>query len=153
MGVRAYGGYVRGHQGQRFFLAVLPLAETHNGLRQRGVNHEMESPQPFDGQDLAPAQQIRRLGDGVLARQPASLSIKKGYLWTALPAGVRLCMKTAIHRVVVFRFTFPTHREGSHGGLGAVVRDVFYYGVAWPAIGAVDEGVTISAILPVHDLG
>ena len=45
-----------------------------------------------------------------------------------------------------------THREGGHGGLGAVIGDILDDGKARAAIGAVDKGVAIAPVLMVEEL-
>jgi hypothetical protein len=60
-------------------------------------------------------------------------------------------METSVHGIVIFAGTVITHGKTSHGGLWPVVRYVINYGIPGPAIGAVDEGVKVSPVLPVEE--
>ena len=67
-------------------------------------------------------------------------------------AGHRLGVKTAIQRIVIFGRTIGAHHKGRHSCLGTVVGDIFYDSEAGAAIRAIDEWVTVSAILGVEHL-
>lgn len=66
-------------------------------------------------------------------------------------AGIRLGMKAAVKRIVVFGLAGGTHGKVSHGGQGAVVGDVADDGVARPAVGAVGERVVVTPVGGVED--
>ena len=55
-------------------------------------------------------------------------------------------MESSVRRVFVFAFAIGTHWEIRHRCLWAVIRNVFDDGEARSAVGAVDEGVKITAV-------
>ena len=59
----------------------------------------------------------------------------------------RLCVKPSIRWVGVFAFAIGAHWEVRHRGFWAVVGNVFDDGEARSAVGAVDEGITIAAVV------
>jgi len=59
-------------------------------------------------------------------------------------------METSVHGIIIFARTVITHGKNGHGGLWPIVRYVLNYGIAWPAIGAVDKRVKVSPILLVE---
>jgi len=54
--------------------------------------------------------------------------------------------ENAVEWVVVFCLTIWAHYKRAHGGFGAVIRHIFYYGEAGSAIGAVGEWVMIASV-------
>ena len=61
-------------------------------------------------------------------------------------------MKPSIERVFVFSFAIRTHGKRRHRCLWSVVRNIFDDGETWSAVGAVDEGITIAAVVGVEHL-
>jgi hypothetical protein len=56
-------------------------------------------------------------------------------------------MEATVQGVVVFGLASGAHLEIAHGRLGAIVRHILNYGEAWATIGAVSEGVTMTAVI------
>ena len=61
-------------------------------------------------------------------------------------------METAVGRIVIFGSALGAHRKLGHGSFGAVVGQVTHDGEARPAIGAIDEGVMVAAVLRIEQL-
>src|SRR5579862_6962765 len=81
-----------------------------------------------------------------------ALRVPEFELRTAFPACVRLCVKTAVARVIVFGAAFPAHRKNRHRSSRPVVGDIAHDREARPAIRAVDEGIEIPAIGGIEQL-
>jgi hypothetical protein len=93
------------------------------------IARQVKSAQTPDRHDLALAQPPLRLANG------------RGQLRPAFRARIRLRMKAAIARIVIFRLARPAHVEARHGGVRAVVWNVADDRIARPAVGAIGEGV------------
>jgi hypothetical protein len=61
-------------------------------------------------------------------------------------------MKPPIAGIMVFCSTTGTHGENLHGGALSIIGDVLNNAVPRPAIGAIEEGVEISAVLGGEEL-
>lgn len=55
-------------------------------------------------------------------------------------------MESAICRVFIFGLAIRTERKTGHAGIGPVVRQLRYQGVARSTLGAVDERITITSV-------
>ena len=131
---------VTSHQRERLVAAALPLAELFHGRRVAGIAGQVESAQPFDGQNLPRRQPPPRLAD--LRRERR----------TANRAGVRLRVKPAVGRIVVLAQAIRAQLESGHGGVRPVVGDVADDGVARPAVGAIGERVPVAAVGGVREI-
>src|SRR5215469_8468614 len=65
---------------------------------------------------------------------------------SAAPTRIRLCVKAAIQRIVVFGLALQTHRENGHGCLGAVVGNTACNCEAGAAVRAIEKGIAITAV-------
>jgi len=143
------------HHGEGLVRAGFARAQAAHSLRAGGVAGQVVAAQPLDRHDVPGPQQRRRAGDVVLAaREPIGGRVCRGDQAQARPAdraGVRLGVKAAVQRVVVFRLAGRAHGEGAHGGHRPVVGHGFDDGVARPAVGAVGEGVAVAAVGRVQD--
>jgi hypothetical protein len=164
---------VPGHQGEGLVAAGLAGSQPRDGLLVPRVDHEVESPQPFDGHDLARAQSgrcpaQRRVPPG----DPAVFPHLKGEVRVVLPiriggglprveregraaarTRVGLGVEPAVQRVLILRLAVRAHAEPAHGGVRPVVGQGLHDGPARSAIGAVGERIAIAAIGGVQDLG
>ncbi|MBS1248988.1 MAG: hypothetical protein MAG431_00559 [Chloroflexi bacterium] len=69
----------------------------------------------------------------------------------ALRAGHGLGVEAAVERVFVLPGAGRAHGKGRHGGLGSVVGDILDDGKTRPAVGAIDEGVTVAEVVGVKE--
>lgn len=72
-------------------------------------------------------------------------------LGAAYVAGVGLGVETAIAGIVVFLVTGVAKGEPGHGGEGAIVGQGFDNAIAGAAVGAVNEGIAVAAIVGVEE--
>jgi len=72
---------------------------------------------------------------------------------STLGAGYRLGVEAAVAGIAIFGSAIRAHLEGCHGGLGPVVRDIFDDSKTRPTIGAIDEGIEVTAIGWIEELG
>ena len=141
------------HEGERFFRPPFPQAELVHRLLIAGVGHQVETAQSPDRQDLSFSQEADRLCNRICRIDPATVPGHKCQRRAADRAGVGLGMEPAVVRVVVLGAAIRAHRERRHGGVGPVVRDGFDDGVPGPAVGAVDERVTVAPVGRVQEFG
>ncbi len=141
------------HHGKGFIFPDLAAPKAAHGAFIRGEHREMKATQPFDSENR-PLLQVRDgLSDRRLALgKPFARGRLKPHLRPTIPAGIGLSMETPVPRVVVFSLTRRTHAEASHGGLVAVIGDIFDDSVAWAAVGAVDKGIAVTAIEGITEL-
>ena len=57
-------------------------------------------------------------------------------------AGIGLCMKTTVKRIMVLPCTFRTHGKSMHGGKRAIIGQSLDNSEARATIGTIDEGIT-----------
>ena len=102
----------RKHQREGFFFAVFAFTQTAHGRFVMGGDDEMKSAQSLDGNDLA-APDVP--GGGAQGLMPAKDRfagwIPQFEMRTANRTGIRLGVKTAVVRIVVFRPALWAHRE------------------------------------------
>ena len=65
----ARGVEIAHHDGERLAVAMLALAETHDGGFIRGVDAQMESADALDGEDLAGEEAVDGFGDRGVSRR------------------------------------------------------------------------------------
>src|SRR3990172_4585079 len=109
----------------------------------------------LNGNNLSRREQCDCFGDCRIAGcdwRGSVFTVHQRNLRATFCASCRLCMKPAIQRIFIFGPTRVAHRKISHGGLGAVVRDVFDDSEARPAVCAVDEGIVKTTIAWIKQL-
>ncbi len=112
----------------------------------------METTQSFYGDNPIFFEQTRGLTQRLGGIDERAIGRPELQERTAIPAGVRLRMKTAIVGIIVFGLTRGAHAEGSHGGARSVVRDIANDSEARTAVGAVDEGIAEAAVARIEHL-
>ena len=127
---------------------MLAFAKTLDGGGIRGVDAQMESADALDGDDLAGEQAV----DGSGYRSVGTESVLPSGRFepdarAAIPAGVGLGVKAAVERIVVFGLAGRAHCELRHRGLRPVVGNAARDGEARAAVGAVEEGIAIAAVV------
>ena len=143
---------------------MFALAQEVDGIFVGCVHTQVESANPLDRHDLstkkAPDGLSNRVGTlnrhlgGRLPPHRRTQRVPavdggpglKPDMRTTAPAGIRLRVKAAIERVVVFGLALGAHGKRSHRGLRPVVRDATRNGKARPAVGAVQKRITIAAV-------
>ena len=132
---------------------MLDLTKTTHCRLVAGINHEMKTAESLDGDDRTMADGIRGAAPGVrVGRQAGAVSMPQGQRWTALWAGIGLGVKTPVLRVVVFGLAQLTHVEMSHGGVWPIVRQRFDNAETGAAVGTVDKGIQITAVVWIEQL-
>ena len=61
-------------------------------------------------------------------------------------------METPVHRIVILGLAGRAHLKGCHRGIRAVIGNIADNREAWPAVGAVDEGIVKSPVARIHHL-
>ena len=133
-------GQRRHHHRERFFLAVLSLAQALDGFRVARVGQKLETADAFERENSPGGQRFGGLAQGRL--QP----------WSARRARVRLRVEAAVARVGVLAPARRAHLELAHGGARPVVGNVQNDGVARPAVSAIGEGIKIAPVGRVEQL-
>jgi hypothetical protein len=157
------------HEGEGFGVAFFEGAETIDGGGEVGADSKMEAAETFEGEDFAGEEEIGGEGEGVSmggaralrearmfrsggkalrcnAAKRFGAGVVEGDLGAAVGAADGLGVEAAVGGVFVFFGAGGAHFEGCHGGVFAVVRDVFDDGEARAAVGAVDEGMEVAAV-------
>src|ERR1700752_497896 len=106
----------------------------------------MKSAQALDGHHQPGRKSLRCFRNRVRGGNLLALSVPHLDLWTAAPACIRLSMKAAVQRLIVFRLALWADAEGSHRRIRAVVGDVADNGEARAALGAVDERIQVAPV-------
>ncbi len=142
------------HHGKRFVGTSLSLAQPLDHGLLRGAGHQLESPQPLQGQDHAVGQPLGRGYQGlVTAGLPGALQVKQLQLRAAGGAGDWLSVKAPIGRVIVFLLAIITEREVAHRRAWPVVGQASNDRPAWPAVGAIGERIAVAALGGGGDFG
>ena len=110
----------------------------------------MKTTQSLDRQNRTSLQLFYGSSDDILHRDRFASGIAQTQMRTADRAGVRLCVKAAVTRIVVFPRTSRAQCETRHAGVGAVIGQGGGNGVAGAAMRAVDEGITVTAIIRIE---
>ncbi len=76
----------------------------------------------------------------------------KGNVWAANRTGVRLGMKPAICRIIIFFPALPTHCKMFHRGVWPVIGDIVYDRITRAAVGTVDEGILVATVVRIKQL-
>ena len=82
-----------------------------------------------------------------LAKLVHKLSLHIGIFRTAFFTGIRLGMKSSVHRVFVLPLTVRTHFEILHGGKRPVIGDILYYAIPGTAACAVGKGIAVPPVI------
>src|SRR5688572_14429099 len=132
---------------------MLPPSELIHQLLVTGVDHQMKSAEPLDGDDLAITERLCRGEQRIieLAKIPPSI-IQKSKAWPAFGACVRLCMKAAVRRIVILRPARLADPKLFHRRVRPIIRDRLDYRVARTAICAIRKRVPEPAVERVVDL-
>ena len=111
----------------------------------------MEATQAADGKDSIARKGGYGLGHGIGTGKLPSQMVVPTQLRAADRAGVGLGMEAPVCGISILRRTRRTHRENLHRGLGPVIGDGLDDGKARAAVCAVDERVSCSTVLGVHE--
>ena len=133
-------------------LPVLALPQILNSFLIGGIGAEMESAQSFDSPNISLFQKPNGILHRIIARHFPAISIHKLQLWTAIRAGIRLCMETPVCGIEVFPFTAWAQGELGHGSIFAVIGQGTDYGQPRAAIGAIDKRIQIAAVPGIEKL-
>ena len=133
------------HQGKRLVVAAFPRTQPAHRLWAGCVTGEMEPAQPLDGQHLACQKAIHRARQRILGQKSAGRigQVKGG---AAPGASDRFRMKAPVCRVFILPRAVRAQREGAHGCMDPVIGEILDQCEPWSAVGAVGEGVAISAL-------
>ena len=142
----------RHHNGKRLLDPSLPLPQQCDGGWIDGIRCQMKSAQALDGHHQPSLKSLGCFRDGVGDGNLLALPVPQFHLWAALPAGIRLSMKTSVQRIVVFCLAGCAHAEGSHRRVGPVVGNVAHNREARATVGAVDEGIQITPVVWIKQL-
>ena len=82
-----------------------------------------------------------------LAKLVHKLSLHIDIFRTAFFTGIRLGMKSSVHRVFVLPLTVRTHFEILHGGKRPVIGDILYYAIPGTAACAVGKGIAVPPVI------
>ena len=140
---------VPGHQREGLAAAALPGAQALHHVRLGRIAREMEASDAFDRHDVAHHQHatgrihVVEHGEGFVVHRAAAEVLDPGARAAAV-AGDGLGMEPTVGRILVLAPAGRTEREVPHGRVGAVVGRAFDDGEAWPAVGAVGEGIAIA---------
>ena len=143
----ARGVEIAHHDGERLAVAVLALAQAHDGGFVGGVDGEMESADAFDGHDFAGDEAVDSLRQpDRLRRIGAPSAVDEPELRAAVPAGIGLGVEAAVEWIVVLGLAGGAHFEARHRGLRAVVGDAAGDGEARAAVGAIEKWIAVAAV-------
>src|SRR5262249_19100926 len=137
---------IRHHCRERLFDSSFTLAQERDGVRIRRVDSQVKSPETFYGYDLAVLQCCGSIGDSVMTRKLSASLNPKFNLWATFPAGIRLGVKSPVERIFVLFPASRAHRKHGHRCARPVIRNIADNGETRPAVGAIDEGIQVSAI-------
>lgn len=137
----------RKHDREGFFFAMFPIPQTRNRRFISRIDEQLKSAEAFEGHDFSGAdflsgslQRFVTFGNDFAGRIP------KLQLRTTLRTGIRLRVKTAVARVVIFALAIRAHFEFFHRRVRAIVRQRVDDGKTRTAIGAVCERITKAPI-------
>ena len=117
-------GFERGgHQGERPFFPMFPLAQPENSGFIASIHDKLEPAQSLQGENAPRANDLRALRQcGVTPGAQAAGGIQQPKARAAIGTSVRLGVEPSIFRIVVLAFAPRTHRETLHRGIATVVR-------------------------------
>ena len=142
------------HDGERF--GRPPLARTQASDDRLGsrVAHQVVTADALDGDDQSVVQAIdasRQRGFVIANRGPAGLAELQR--WPAMRTRQWLCVETSVSRIVVLGAAIGAEIEAGHCRIRSIVGQSIDDRVAWAALRAVGEGVTIAPGLRVGHFG
>ncbi len=115
------------------------------------ITGEVETTDALDGDDFAGRNPCPRCGNDISDGQTAVFL--EPDMWSAVGAGIGLCVETSVRWVVVLGLAAVAHQERGHGRERPVVRGLSGDGETGPTIGAVDERVAIAPVLWIVHFG
>ncbi len=143
----------REHHGERLVGALLAAPQFCDRLDAARVAHEVVAADPLYGDDPPVAQGGDcRVERRVRLQRLLRTGHRVGNLRPAGRAGDGFSMEAAIGRIEILALAVVAERKGRHAGVVAVVRQRLDQRVARAALGAVDEGITVAAIVGVLQL-
>jgi hypothetical protein len=132
---------------------MFPVSKAANGLFVRGVNDEVKAADALDRHDLSAANSLHRIPHCLgVSGENGAVGIPEFQVWPTGRAGIRLRMKSAFVRILVFGSAGLAHDESSHRGVRPIVRECQDDGEAGSTIRAVGEGIPITSVRGVEDL-
>ena len=141
-------GLEREHHGERLVGPSFAQRAARRPPRVRRIAEQMIAADALDRDDLAGSQCRDRGSEGRRTRNLAHLvRVAEFEPRSAVRAGDRLGMKSPVARVGIFGRAVRAQAEACHGRIGAVVRQALDQGVARAALGAIDEGIAVAAIV------
>jgi len=140
------------HNGKRFRIPVLTRSQRLDRWTVCRIARKMEAPEPFHRKNLPCLETGNGFANGVLAVHGFPLGVGKPDAGAADRATRRLGMETSVAGVFVLRAAFVAHGKRRHRRFRAVVRNVLDNGVPGTAVGAVDKGIPVTAVLRIAQL-
>ncbi len=138
------------HDGKRLFDAALPCAEQLNGGFRAGIAGEMKPAEALYGNDAILLEQANGFAQRFGHVERHTIGRAEQQLRPTIPAGVWLRVETAIGGIVILSLAGGAHLESGHGSTRAVVGNIANDGEARAAIGAIDKGITETAVAGIH---
>ncbi|MPM33510.1 hypothetical protein SDC9_80086 [bioreactor metagenome] len=140
----ARGCKIPGHDGKRFFISLLTRAEQGDRRLVCRIASEVIAANALDRNDLARVNVILKAFDRVAALRYAPR--EKRQRGAADRAGIRLGMKAAVCRIVIFALAGCALDKLPHARVYTVIGNILHDGEPRTAVGAVDEGVAIAPV-------
>src|SRR6516165_6243504 len=107
----------------------------------------MKSSDALDSHNVAGYQAVDACRNGIIGGQVVAFEVRQPNSGTAVPAGVRLGVKTAVQRVIVLRLAGATHGKCGHRSLRTVVGNAARDRETGAAVGAIEKWVTVAPIV------
>ncbi len=142
---------IRNHHCQRLGGPPFEGAQTRHRSGLARIAAQVKTTHPLQGHDATAGQQRPGLRNGI-ARHRCAITAVQRQAWTTIRAGLGLIVKTPVARVLHLGFTAGAQREIGQSGVGPIKRQAARDGVAWPALRAVNEGMTPAPVGGVKQL-
>ena len=137
---------IAAHDGKGLFVALFSPAQGPRDLGIVTAAGKMDTAEALDRHDLTGLQGLARKLDSVAFNAPA-FTVKEKHLRPAVRAAVRLRVIAPVFNIMVFPLAVRTHGKGAHGGPAPVIGHIPDDGKARAAVGAVDERITVTAVV------
>ena len=138
----------RKHHCQRLVRPELALPQGGDGRHTACIAHQVIAADTLDGDDLSLAKECQRgVKRGAFLRAHVLSRVRELDHRSAGRTGDGFSMESSVCRVAVFCVAFRTEREIRHARVRPVVGKFANQRVTWATLGAVDERVSVTAVL------